>query len=476
MNGEGRIAMPELRYPVVIIGGGYSGAAVAWHLARMDGAPPVIPIVEPRAEIGRGLAYSAADPSHRINVPSVRMSIDPDQKEHFEHWLLAQGRPRGDAAARMDDGRHFPARAEFGAYVHAQIADLGEQVRHVRAVAQGVVAEPGGFAVRCSDGSMLHADLVVLAVCHPSPSAPPGMARVLGDHPRFVANPWVPGALDALRPDDRVLIVGTGLTMADIVASLARMDHRGGIVAVSRRGLRSRGHAIGEAFEPYGDFATKPARTVRELVREVRATLRRAAAEGRSWHFVFDQLKAQGTAIWSALPVAERRRLVRHLRPFWDVHRFRIAPQVEAVLDRRLAEGSLDIWRASLKGVEQARDSDAITVTLRMRDAGRVVAERFDAVVLATGPAHGRVFADNALLAELESDGLARPDPVGLGIEVDFQGRVIGADGAPNPDIFVAGPLARGTFGELMGLPDVTLHAMRIAQEVSARLSERGGG
>lgn len=458
-------------YPVVIIGGGYSGAAVAWHLARMDGAPATIPIVEPRDELGRGLAYSAADPSHRINVPSVRMSLDPERGEHFEDWLRANGRPRDDAAARLADGSHFPSRAEFGAYVSAQIAELGPRVVHIRARAEEVVTAPGGYRVRCSDGRVLQASLVVLAVCHTLPSAPPGMARALGSHPRFVTDPWAAGALDALRPDDRVLIVGTGLTMADIVASLEGRGHRGRLVAVSRRGLRSRGHATGEAYEPYGDFAAEPARTVRELVRRVRATLRSAAAEGRSWHFVFDQLKAQGTAIWSALPMAERRRLVRHLRPFWDVHRFRIAPQVEAVIDRRLADGSLVIRRASLRHVARG-EGESITVTLSKR--GALATESFDAVVLATGPAHGRVFADNPVLAALERHGLAGPDPIALGIEVDFQGRVIGVDGAANPDIFVAGPLARGTFGELMGVPDVTPHAVRIAQGVRDRLAEIG--
>ncbi|MCJ8141386.1 FAD/NAD(P)-binding protein [Ancylobacter sp. A5.8] len=464
--------MPRARHPVVIIGGGYSGAAVAWHLARMAGAPATIPIVEPRGELGRGLAYGTADPSHRINVPSIRMSLDPERGEHFEHWLRANDRPKGDGAARLADGSHFPSRAEFGAYVSAQLAELGPRVIHLRTRAEEVIVEPGGYAVRCTDGRVLHAGLVVLAVCHTPPTAPSGMAQALGDHPRFVADPWAPGALDVLRPDDRVLIVGTGLTMADIVASLERMGHRGPLVAVSRRGLRSRGHAVGEAYEPYGDFAAVPSRTVRELVREVRATLRRAAAEGRSWHFVFDQLKAQGGAIWRALPVEERRRLVRHRRPFWDVHRFRIAPQVEAVIDRRLADGSLELRRASLRGVARG-EGDTIAVTSRER--GTFATESFDAVVLATGPAHGRVFADTPLLAALERDGLARPDPIALGIEVDFQGRVIGAERTPNPDMFVAGPLARGTFGELMGVPDVTPYAIKIAQGVLERLAETRG-
>lgn len=461
---------PARRLRVAIIGGGFSGAAVAWHLLRLQPELSHIVIIEPRAEIGRGLAYSAADPSHRINVPAARMSLLPDEPDHFNDWLIASGHLDADPAARLADGRNFPARAVFGEYVHAKMEKLGSRIRHVVATAEDVAPTPGGYTIRCSNGVSVDAGAVVLAVCHVPPSAPALLEAVLGGDPRFIANPWTPGVLDAIPRDARVLIVGSGLTMADIVASLDRNGHRGDIVAVSRRGLRSRGHPAAPG-DPYGDFATDPSRTVRALVRRVREAIREAAREGRSWHGVLDQVRLQGPVIWGALPPGERRRLLRHLRPFWDVHRFRIAPQVEAAIDRRAADGRFTLRAASLRGF--ALEDGAIAVTLRDRRSGASDTSRFDALVLATGPAHGRVFADNPLLGALEAEGLARPDPLRLGIEVDRQSRAVGADGKPRNDLFVAGPLARGTFGELMGLPDVTNHAIRVAAGVAELLQRK---
>ncbi|PNG25239.1 FAD/NAD(P)-binding protein [Methylocella silvestris] len=459
--------------PVAIIGGGFSGATVAFHLLRLRPDLERVVIIEPRANLGRGLAYGAEDPSWRINVPAARMSISPEEPNDFNDWLTASGRLDEDPTARLPDGRNFPARAVFGQYMGEQLRAFGDKIAHVVATAEQVEETPQGYAIACSDGRTIFAKIVVLAVCHPPPSPPAMLADAFAGHSHFIENPWAPGALEGIGAEARVLIVGSGLTMADIVASLDRFGHRGPITAVSRRGLRSRGHPPA-AVEPYGDFAARPARTVRELVRRVRKAVAEGAAQGKSWHGALDQVRLQGTAIWRALPLPERARLLRLIRPFWDVHRFRIAPQIEATLDRKIADGSLTLKTASLRRAE--RRGETMQVMLRSRGGkskGETETLAFDAVILATGPAHGGVFTDNLLLQAMQAAGLARPDPLRLGIDVDLNGRVIGAGDQPASDLFVAGPLARGTFGELMGLPDVTNYAVRIATHVAERLAEQ---
>lgn len=452
---------------VAIIGGGFSGAAVAWHLLRQQRELDLV-ILEPRAELGRGLAYSAADPQHRINVPATRMSLIPDTPDHFNDWLETSGALDGDPAARHE-GRSFPSRAVFGLYVSQALAAFAPRLHHIRARAEDIASVDGRYHIAASDGTLIRADIVVLAVAHAAPSAPRAVEAALDGHPRYVSDPWQSGAFDAIRPTDRVLIIGTGLTMADIVASLEARGHTGEILAISRRGLRSRGHPAAQ-HDPAGDFLTPPIRTTGDLVRRVRVAVAEAAQQGKSWHCVLDQVRLQGSAIWQGLPLAERARLLRHLRPFWDVHRFRIAPQIEDVLDRRIAAGTLAVRAASLKSV--TREGDVIHVGLRTRRDGALVQERFDAVIIATGPAHGSVFAANPALAALEAHGLARPDPLRLGIDVTPEGEAIDANGIAQPTLLVAGPLARGTIGELMGLPDVTHHAIRIAGTVD-RASQR---
>lgn len=456
--------------PVVIIGGGYTGAAIAWNLARHRPAGlPAVVVVEPRAVLGAGLAYSATEPSHRINVPARRMSISTTDPEAFQRWLDVRAEPDpGEVAA----GARYPSRSLFGAFVAAQLRPLLEdgRVRHVaaRAVAVRPAAPGSGYDIRLEDGREIAAATVVLATSHPAPAVPKPLSGLSGGS-GFFSDPTAAGLPDAIGPDDRVLIVGTGLTMADVVAALDARGHRAEIVALSRHGLRSRGHAVA-GLPAFGDFATQPARTVSRLLQSVRATVRAAAAAGLPWQSVLDQVRTDGPAIWQALPPGERFRLVRHLRTFWDVHRFRIAPQIEAVLDRRAGDGLFTVTAAHL--VDAASDSGGFTVRWRPRGTGEVVSGRFDAVVVATGPAHGDIIRRNPAVASLAEAGLVALDPTGLGLATSTAARAIGADGRERPDLFVAGPLARGTFGELMGLPEVTAYAEKVAAELEKGLLE----
>lgn len=451
------------RPTVAIVGGGFSGAVCAHQLARRGSGRLRIVVIEPRAELGRGVAYSTEDPAHRINVPAARMTFVPSDACHFDRWLKSDRALREDPEALTPDGRAFPRRAVFGRYAAETIEPylVSREVEHLCARASSIRRAGVGYAITLDSGETLQAAAVALAATHPSPSPPKALAGLVGD-PRFIPDTQGRTALDGVERDDRVLIVGTGLTMADIVASLDARGHRGPIVAASRRGLLSRGHA--ETPGEYGDFTTDPSQSARELLRRVRATTARAVAEGRPWQHALDGARAQGRAIWAALDDVQRLRLARRLRTFWDVHRFRVAPQVEQVIARLRAEGRFQVLTGESVAAEAG--PEALSVEIRLR-SGFVVAGAFEAVALATGPAHRDLTRSSRLFSGLAGDGLVRLDPYGLGLATDATSQALGADGRPSPALWIVGPLARGAFGELMGLPEVAKHAELVAGEIA---------
>lgn len=458
---------------VAIIGGGASGAGVAYHIANSGvAAPGTIVIFEPRAKLGAGLAYDTPDPAHRINVPSTKMSLLPEQPEHFQAWLDRTGALAGDDQARSPHGQLFPRRMIFGDYMNATVKPLVDSggIRHIRLKVTAVSRVGDRWQITDDGGDTIRADIVVIATSHPAPVAPQALTVALAGHPRFVADPTRADALDAIRADDRVLIVGNGLTSADVIASLALRGHRGRITAISRRGLRSRGHAA-TPQDACGDFASTPAATALALLKNIRAAINAAAIEGKSWHGVIDQVRWQGKALWSALPETEKRRVVRHLRPYWDVHRFRIAPQVEAAGDEAIQTGRLEVLTASIDQVE--RNGEAIECRLRLRRSGESMERSVDAVVVTTGPGHKAILGSQAWLADMAQAGHIALDRVGLGLACSPQSQAMGEDGRVSSSLYVSGPLARGTFGELMGMPEISEHAVFVAKEIVEVLKQR---
>lgn len=452
---------------IVIVGGGFSGAAVAIALMRLAPAGVRVTLLEPRPLPGAGVAYSTAEPSHRINVPAARMQLAGDEEGAFDRWYREQPAFGTDPDALREDGAAYPQRGQFGLYVARRFAEAAaaSSGRLVHLQSSALAFDEG--VVVSESGQRLKADLLVLAISHPPPSVPARLRPWL-DHPGLIANPWQTERLDAIGTDARVAIMGTGLTMADTVAALSRRGHRGPITAFSRRGLLSRPNLSGEYPEWDGEYLRG---NLRQRLRQIRADVAAAAEHGLPWQRVLDAVRNQGQQIWQGLSIADRLRFLRHLRSYWDVHRYRIAPQVADELARRQDDGSLRVLAARLGALEARGAALRLTLAVRQgQDLPGSLPLEVDNLILTTGPAHGNLIASQPFLRDLARQELIRADALNLGIDVDSQSRARGHRRDAAPPVFVSGPAARARFGELMGLPQVADHAAFVAAEALSQL------
>ncbi len=444
---------------LAVLGGGFTGAALVVHALEAAQRPLVIDVVEPAAELGRGAAYTTPDPAHRINVPSDRMSLFSADPTHFSRWLF-DNNWLPDRQSTDSLGRHYVPRQAFGAYVGDNLKRSAErlgdraEVRHRRSSALTLQPDGSGWRVELSDGTSLVADEIALCTGH-SPGTPSRISAAARLDPRLIVNPWSPGSLATIQKRDRVLIVGTGLTMADVVATLDQAGHEGAIAAVSRRGLLPREHGLFiDGVDPFDGVAAPG--TALELLQLVRDTVR--AQDGSlDWQSIVDALRSRLRDMWPALPAEERARVVRRLLPFWEIHRFRISPQAHETIVRRLGSGLLTIERASVTSIDV--EGGALTADLQGK-AGASVRRSFDSIVLCAGPS--RDLRATPLFASLLDGGLAKIDEAGLGLKVDRFSRVIDGGGAPQANLFALGPITRGSFGEMTGAPDIVRQIERI--------------
>ncbi len=444
---------------VAVVGGGYAGAAFAVHLSRRARGPLDIVVVEPRAQVGGGLAYSTPDPNHRLNAPDVIHPLYEDDEEHFRRWLEATGRLAADPDAWYRDGRLYPRRGDFGAYVAAEFAahgksnPSGSSLEHRRDRAVAIRRRPNGVRLALAGGGTIAADRCVIALGHEqAPFDPPGDA---GD--RLIGDPFAPGALAAVPSDAAVLVVGTGLTAADAVASLVGRGHAGPITCLSRRGLRPKdqspaaaGRTIWERMvvqpPPFVQQHGVP-RSIVELARIVRSDAHERMDRGETWHGAIDDVRDAAGELWRGLPVSDKRRFVRHLKPYYDVHRFRIPPQTRDIVRRAEERGQLRFDSGRIVGAEAV--AGTVAVTIRRRGEARAHVSSYDTVVSCVGLANAVDRSRNPFVRSCLEERVARPSDMGRGLESDDRGRLIGAAGVPDPAVYVIGGMTLDRFGEV---------------------------
>jgi uncharacterized NAD(P)/FAD-binding protein YdhS len=434
------------------------------QVARARPDAVAITIVEPRDELGRGLAYSTADPDHRLNAPLDNHLVDPASVEELRQWCARHAIFERDPEALAANGAIYLRRSDFGAYVGERVreAGAGRRIIHHRALATGLSVGPDGFAIRTSDGAHLSADLVVIATGNDTARLPAPF-ETLHAHPAMLGDPFDADRLRALPRATPVLLVGAGLTALDVLSTLRRHGHTGGITALSRRGVRPRpprtrmgqsnvaallARIEGEMPE-YAQPLAGPG-SVLALTRALRRRIAEAQAKGADWHGPFDELRDSAWRIWPRLPLAEKRRFLRHLRTWYDAHRFRAPPQNDAIALAAETEGKL-VFRTGR--VQEARAAGSGAIEVRWTEAkGRTLEGRFGAVVNCTGLDAGCGAGTNPFLSGLVTQGLLRPDPTGLGFEVDAQCRPVGRDGTVQPRLRVIGPPSAGSRGDPLGV------------------------
>jgi uncharacterized NAD(P)/FAD-binding protein YdhS len=446
---------------IAVIGAGFSGTLLTLHLLRYCPPPTRLLLIERNSQFGRGLAYSTGNASHILNVPAGRMSAFHDQPDDFLTWLTSQPESENGMAVGPQT---FAPRRLFGAYVRAL---LNEEIKRsgrdrLELVKGDVVAldrTPHPLTLTLDRDRTVQADLAVLATGNFPPEPMPVANPSFYDTPFYRPDPWAPDALANLDPDAAVLLLGTGLTTVDAVISLLDQGHRGPIYALSRRGLLPRRHAAvpmrAPEHEPYPT-------TVTALTRFLRNETARATAQGSGWQPVIDELRPFMVDVWQTMKLPDRQRFLRHLRPWWDVHRHRMAGPVADRIEAAQASGQLRIMVGRVR--DYAIEGQQVDVVYRPRRQECLATVRVARVMNCAGPGADFDRISDPLIRSLLRDGVVRPDPLRLGLDVTGNCALLNRDGAISRRLFAVGPVTKGTFWEMTAVPDIRRQTEKLAE------------
>jgi len=350
------------------------------------------------------------------------------------------------------------SRGTYGRYLRATLeaaclgVKSGAHVVEIDAEVSQLSVGTDSVELGATDGRRFEVDCVALCIGNLPQALPIHTGVAPADLNRCVTVPWGSPILDRIGPHDDVAIIGSGLTMVDVILDLRSRGHVGRVQAFSRRGLLPVSHRDVPAYPPFLPPGRPPG-TIKALLALVRREVRAAAGRGIDWRGVIDALRPHTEALWSTLPTTERRRFLRHLRPYWEVHRHRVAPVVGDELRALLDSGTLSVTAA--KVVSLSANDREVTLSVRDRGASDAREVAVNWLVNCSGPQLDYRLISDPLVNSLFASGLARPDELNLGVQISRDYRLVGRDGAPAARLFALGPPIRGALWETTAVPDI---------------------
>jgi uncharacterized NAD(P)/FAD-binding protein YdhS len=451
----------------LVIGAGFSGAIIAAQLMRQTNTLPVrVYLLNGTGRIARGMAYGTQSSHHVLNVPAGNMSAFPEDPDHFLQY--AQKADASTTAASFVSRRLYGDYLEWLLNEAERLAPPNVELHRVYRQVTKIEDAPGGTKkfVTLDDNNTMVVDRVVLALGHFSSSSLPITNADFSSSPRYLHDPWDQARLDAIPARARVMLLGTGLTSIDVAMTLLSRNPDRSIIALSRRGLlpQAHRHAAGKPPNVGVETIWGDAATIREQLRAFRRYCSHLAAKGCDWREALAMLRPVTADIWLAYTDKERRRFLRHVQPYWDTHRHRLAPAVAEQFSAALASGVIQTLAGRIFSMED--NNGDIRLTLRRRGHHKTDVEDVQYVVNCTGPCADPRMINSDLVKQMLNDGVICTDSLRLGIQVTEDCAVISANGHPSKNLFYIGPWLKAKYWESTAVPDLRVFATRLVERI----------
>ncbi|CAI8947175.1 Pyridine nucleotide-disulfide family oxidoreductase [Pseudomonas sp. IT-347P] len=453
-----------------VVGAGFSGTVAAIEFLNRVHHEAQLLIINRSGLIARGLAYGTNSPLHLLNVPAGNMTALADEPDSFLNYCLERNM---EVTASS-----FVSRKVYGDYLehllNQAIERSSPRVKTTQINAEVVSLTPNGrgATIQLDSGKTFTADQVTLAFGHFPPSTPSGLGSVSETH-YYQQDPWEQRADTKIQKDEPILLIGGGLTAIDVISNLMKSKHTGKVYMLSRRGLLPKPHRLARGQHTdhtntrYRLLESKP--SIRSYLKIIRNAIEAGLNEQIDWRDIIASIRPVTAELWKRLPDSERRRFLRHLQSYWDVHRHRVAPETFLIFEDALNRGQLIPLAGRIISMDVVNGCVTAVIKERRKESSRLLTVNL--VVNCTGPTSNPEKTASPLITKLLKEGLVVSDTLRLGVCVNDHYYLKNTQGEPSDWLSYVGPMLKADHWELTAVPELRVAARSVALNVCQKFA-----
>lgn len=436
---------------IAIIGGGISGTLTVLQCLKQCHHSLAILWFDSKNQFCKGLAYSTTDENHLLNVRANNMSVFRDEPDHFVNWLGVHH--------SSYSSKDFVPRKIYGLYVQhtfesLQLTNPTVRIQTIAQEVTGVLQTKYGFEI-LSDQTY-KAGKLILALGNFLPAHPRSISKDFISSENYVQNAFDSSLIEKALTHKDITIIGSGLTMIDVVVSLAHQHYTGTIRVISPHGYIPQAHTEQPlpSIAPFIE-ANKTYR-LSELLSLVKNQLKKAKEEQLNPHSVIDAMRPFLQNIWMNFSLDEKQQFLRHLRHKWGVARHRAPVQSIKLFNELKLSGRLILAKGRIYDIQRIGDGFEVYFTDSKNKGGKF---RTSFLINCTGPEadYGRL--TSPLVQQLFKNGLIDSDMLKYGLNAQKDGQI-------SQNLYTLGPPLKGILWESVAVPEIRVQAREIASKI----------
>lgn len=432
-----------------IIGAGFSGTALAANLAQRANGPVKITLFDKSGIFGAGPAYSTPYHYHLLNVRAQDMSALTDKPMHFVNWLMQYPHEDTYSEPGLSLAEQFVPRKLYGQYLQHLLHEIARlpSMREFEQVKKEVIDvsfEEDAWCLLLADGEKQYVDKVVLALGNnPAAAFPFPVSTDI----QTISNPWDYRAIETIPTTDPVLIIGTGLSMIDAVLSLRHHQHVGPIHILSRHGLLPLPHTH---FKNHPNLSKEMlASKLSSLTKQLRRLCQEHIGQGGDWREMIHAFRSRLPSLWDEASDQEKLKFLRHVLPYWNIHRHRVHHHIMQQLEQMQVTKQLHLWRGRVISVGDGK------ACIRPRHNMTVKEIPCRTLINCMGPTLEMRPTQQKLIQSLLEKRFIKLDNLKLGIKVATSGAVLNNQQQVSATMFALGAPTKGTTWEISAVPEI---------------------